>query len=179
MEIILCFISLREIPTSITVGMKCPFFRERHERAYSMRMIPNGEMVGGGPRKEVKLLVVDDLSDYFEHMRTVADMYSSSFAIECKLAQDEGEAHQQMESWQPTAVLVDVHLISESLELIRALTAKGAAVIAMSEGRVPQLTETAQSYGAVGCFTKSENPDDIEKLVGYIATVAADSLVSH
>jgi DNA-binding NarL/FixJ family response regulator len=144
-----------------------------------MRMIPNGEMVGGGPRKEVKLLVVDDLSDYFEHMRTVADMYSSNFAIECKLAQDEAEAQVQTESWRPSVVLVDVHLISEALELIRTLAAKGLTVVAMSEARIPHLAETAQSYGAVGCFTKSDNPDDIEKLVGYIASVATDSVVSH
>ncbi len=144
-----------------------------------MRMIPNGEMVGGGPRKEVKLLVLDDLSDYFDHMRTVADMYSATFAIECKLAQDEAEAHQQMESWAPSVVLVDIHTISKTLELIQALTSKGATVVVMSEGRIPKLAETAESYGAVGCFMKSENPDEIEKLVAFIASVASDSVVSH
>jgi DNA-binding NarL/FixJ family response regulator len=144
-----------------------------------MRMIPNGEMVGGGPRKEVKLLVVDDLCDYFDHMKAIADMYSSQFSIECKLVQDEGEASKEMDSWAPSVVLVDVHLLSSALELIRNLTEKGAAVIAMSEGRIPQLAETAQAYGAVGCFTKSDNPDDLEKLVGYVASVSTSSLVSH
>lgn len=144
-----------------------------------MRMIPNGEMVGGGPRKEVKLLVVDDLADYFDHMRAIADMYSSQFSMECKLVQGDEEANREMESWGPSVVLVDVHLLSSALELIRNLTEKGAAVIAMSEGRIPKLAETAQAYGAVGCFTKSDNPDDLEKLVGYIASVSNASVVSH
>ena len=142
-------------------------------------MIPNGEMVGGGPRKEVKLLVVDDLSDYFDHMKSIADMYSSQFSIECKLVQDGDEASKEMESWAPSVVLVDVHLISSALDLIRNLTEKGAAVIAMSEARIPQLADTAQTYGAVGCFTKSDNPDDLEKLVGYIASVSTATTVSH
>jgi DNA-binding NarL/FixJ family response regulator len=177
--VILCFISFSRTPTSILVGTIVSRLLRALVASAIMRMIPNGEMVGGGPRKEVKLLVMDDLSDYFDHMRTVADMYSSSFAIECKLAQDEEDAHRQMESWAPTVVLIDIHLISKTFELIQALTAKGATVVAMSEGRIPQLAETAQSYGAVGCFIKSENPDEIEKLVSFIASVASDSVVSH
>lgn len=144
-----------------------------------MRMIPNGEMVGGGPRKEVKLLVVDDLSDYFDHMKAFADMYSAQFSIECKHVQDEGDASREMETWAPSVALVDVHLMSSALDLIRNLTEKGVAVIAMSEARIPQLSETAQAYGAVGCFTKSDNPDELEKLVGYIASVSNSSVVSH
>lgn len=144
-----------------------------------MRMIPGGEMVGGGARKEVKLLVVDDQSEHFEQIRAFSDMYSSQFVIECKLAQDKEEAHEVMESWHPSVVLVDVHLISDALNLIQEMTHKGASVVAVSEARIPQLAETAQTYGAVGCLTKSDNPDDVEHLVGYIASIAASSVVSH
>jgi CheY-like chemotaxis protein len=144
-----------------------------------MRMIPGGEMVGGGARKEVKLLVVDDYSDHFEQIRAFADMYSSQFVIECKLAQDEQQAHEVMASWNPSVVLVDVHLVSDALNLIQEISHKGASVIAVSEARIPQLAETAQSYGAVGCLTKSDNPDDVEHLMGYVASLATSSVVSH
>lgn len=144
-----------------------------------MRMNPNFEMVGGGTRKEVKLLVVDDCVDHFEHVRTFAEMYSPQFSIDCKLAQDEGEARKEMDSWAPSVVLVDVHLIGSALELIQALALKGASVIALTESRIPQFSETAQAYGAVGCFKKSDNPDDIEQLMGYIASVAESSPSSH
>ena len=144
-----------------------------------MRMNPNFEMVGDGTRKEVKLLVVDDCVDHFEQVRLFAEMYSPRFAIDCKLAQGETEAKKEMDSWAPSVVLVDVHLITSALELIRCLALKGASVIALSEGRIPQLAETAQSYGAVGCFRKSDNPDDIEQLMGYIAAVAESTPSSH
>ena len=136
-------------------------------------------MVGGGARKEVKLLVVDDHAEHFEQIRAFADMYSAQFQIECKLAQDKEEAHEVMESWHPSVVLVDVHLISDAFNLIQEISHKGASVLAVSEARIPKLAETAQTYGAVGCLTKSDNPDDVEHLVGYIASIASSSIVSH
>ena len=136
-------------------------------------------MVGGGARKEVKLLVVDEHSEHFEQIRAFADMYSSQFLIECKCAQDKHEAQEVVEQWHPSVVLVDVHLISDALNLIQEITHKGASVIAVSEARIPELAETVQTYGAVGCLTKSENPDDVESLVGYIASVASSAILSH
>lgn len=142
-------------------------------------MIPDGEMVGGGKRKEVKLLVVDEHFDHFDQIRAVVDMYSSQFVIECKLALDKDEATAVMDVWKPSVVLIDVHLLSDALNLIREMSAKGASVVVVSEARIPQLSETAQIYGAVGCFTKSDNPDDVEVLVGYIASVASSPVISH
>lgn len=142
-------------------------------------MIPNGEMVGGGARKEIRLLVVDDHSEHFELLQAFADMYSSQFAFECKLAKDEKAAQDLMDSWEPSVALVDVHFVTSGLDLIQSLTHKGTAVVAVSEVRIPKLAETAQAYGAVGCFTKSDNPDDIETLMSYMASVASSSLVSH
>jgi DNA-binding NarL/FixJ family response regulator len=142
-------------------------------------MIPGGEMVAGGVRKEIKLLVVDDQADHFEQIRTFADMYSSHFVIECKLAHDKDEANEVMAAWNPSVVLVDVHLISDAFNLIQEISHKGASVLAVSEARIPRLAETAQTYGAVGCLTKSDNPDDVEHLVGYIASIATSSIVSH
>lgn len=144
-----------------------------------MRMIPNGEMVGGGTRKEVKLLVVDECVDHFEHVKAVAEMYSPQFSIECKLAQNEDDAQRECDAWVPTVALVDVHLVSSALELIRALALKGVSVVALSERRIPELSQTTEGYGAVGCFTKSDNPDDIERLMGYIASVASSTVGSH
>jgi DNA-binding NarL/FixJ family response regulator len=142
-------------------------------------MIPGGEMVAGGVRKEIKLLVVDDQADHFEQIRTFADMYSSHFVIECKLAHDKDEANEVMAAWNPSVVLVDVHLIADAFNLIQEISHKGASVLAVSEARIPRLAETAQTYGAVGCLTKSDNPDDVEHLVGYIASIATSSIVSH
>jgi DNA-binding NarL/FixJ family response regulator len=142
-------------------------------------MIPGGEMVADGVRKEVKLLVVDDQPQHFEQIRAFAEMFSSQFVIECRLARDKRETCEVVDSWNPSVVLVDVHLISDAFRLIQEIAHKGASVIAVSEARIPQLAETAHTYGAVGCLTKSDNPDDVEHLVGYIAAIARSSIVSH
>jgi DNA-binding NarL/FixJ family response regulator len=136
-------------------------------------------MFGVGFRKEVKLLVVDDHSDHFEQIQSHAEMYSSQFHVECKLAAAIAEAKETVESWQPTVVLVDTHVIAEALPLIKALSQMGPAVVAMSEHRIPELVETCQAYGAVGYLSKSDNPDDIGNLISYIASVSPADVVSH
>lgn len=145
----------------------------------TMQMIPNGEMVVGGARKEVKLLVVDDQPDHVEHIQAFAEMFKAQCPIECKFASEREEADELLSSWSPTVVLLDVHIISDAMTFIRKLSQTGAAVIALSEARIPELAETAQSYGAVGCFTKSNNPDDVETLIGYVASIASQKVPSH
>ena len=44
-----------------------------------MRALPGGEIFGDGLRKEVKLLVVDDHDDHFEHLKAFAEMYSTAY----------------------------------------------------------------------------------------------------
>jgi DNA-binding NarL/FixJ family response regulator len=144
-----------------------------------MRALPGGELFGDGLRKEVKLLVVDDHDDHFEHLKAFAEMYSAGFQVECKLASEPEEAHSLVDSWHPSVVLVDVHLAASSLGLIKDLTARGTTVVALSEIRIPELVETSQNYGAVGYFTKSDNPDDIEALISYIASISDSGPLSH
>jgi hypothetical protein len=45
--------------------------------------------------------------------------------------------------------------------------------------RVAEIAETAQQYGAVGYFNKSDNLDDIEVLFEYIASVAITPGAKH
>lgn len=144
-----------------------------------MTAIPDGEMMGEGLRREVKLLVVDDHSDHFEQIQAFAEMYSSQCVIECKRAQDKVEAQRVMDTWEPSVILVDVHLVSDALGFIQEMSLKGAPVVALSEGHIPHLPEIARTYGAVGCLTKSDNPDDVEQLLGYVASIAACAVVSH
>ena len=144
-----------------------------------MGIIPSGDMLGEGARKEVRLLVVDEQGEHYEHIQTFADMYIPQAVIECKLAEGAEEAGRVMDSWSPSVVLLDIHLMSDALGLIGELTQKGAAVVALSEVRIPTLVQTAQAYGAVGYFAKSNNPDDIEALMAYVTSIATSSVVSH
>jgi CheY-like chemotaxis protein len=144
-----------------------------------MQMIPSGEMVGGGARKEIRLLVLDEHRDHYEHIQAFAEMFTAQCRIECKFATQREEAQTVVADWEPTVVLLDVHLVSDAMNFIRYLAQTGAAVIALSEARISDLAETASSYGAVGCFTKSLNPEDVEALMAYVTSLSSQEFLSH
>lgn len=126
-------------------------------------------------RKEVRLLVVDDQLDHYEQIVEFAEMYHPEFKVECKLATNSGDAVTMASSWNASVVLLDLHAISSALELVQQLSHQGSAVIATSDNRLPELSETASHYGAVGYICKSYNPDDIEVLLSFAASVSSPS----
>lgn len=132
-----------------------------------------------GLRKEVRLLVVDEQEEHFDLIQEVAEMYHPEFKVECKLATTAGEAVDLAASWQASVVLLDLHVISRALDLLQQLSAQGAAVVATSDTRLPELCETAESYGAVGYLSKSSNPEDIESLLSFVASVSNPSPPTH
>lgn len=132
-----------------------------------------------GLRKEVRLLVVDEHEEHFELIQEVAEMYHPEFKVECKLATSAGEAVDLASSWQASVVLLDLHVISSALELLQQLSSQGAAVVATSDTRLPELSGTAENYGAVGYLAKSSNPEDIESLLSFVASVSSPSSPTH
>lgn len=132
-------------------------------------------MVTAGLRREVRLLVVDDHGEHFEQLQEMAGLYHPEYQVECKLASSAGEAADLAASWGASVVLLDLHVISEALELLKQLSMQGTAVVATSDTRLPELVDTASDYGAVGYLSKSENPEDIEVLLNYVAGVAKEA----
>ena len=126
-------------------------------------------------RREVRLLVVDDHLDHYEQIVEFAEMYHPEFKVECKLATTPADAVSLASSWKASVVLVDLHAISSALELLQQLSHQGSAVIATSDNMLPELSETASQYGAVGYLSKSSNPDDIEVLLSFAASVSSPS----
>ncbi len=137
-----------------------------------MTHIGGHRVVTTGLRKEVRLLVVDDHGDHFEQLQEIAEMYHPEYRVECRLASSAGEAVDVASSWGASVVLLDLHVISDALDLLRQLSMQGATVVATSDTRLPELEGTASEYGAVGYLSKSDNPDEIEALLGYVAAVS-------
>jgi len=133
-----------------------------------------------GLRKDVKLLVVDDHTEGFDELRDVADMYSPDFRIECKLATSGAEARELASSWQPSVVLVDLHLANtETLTLLRHLSELGTPVVATSSERRPDIEQTVQDYGAAGYVQKSTSLEELETLVNFVAALAIPVEPTH
>jgi CheY-like chemotaxis protein len=83
-----------------------------------MVFIPVDEFGDFGLRKQVKLLVVDDHTEHFSHVQEVAGMYHSDFAFECRLVSNSSEALKVASEWQPSVVLVDLHIVADALDTL-------------------------------------------------------------
>jgi DNA-binding NarL/FixJ family response regulator len=130
-------------------------------------------------RKQVRLLVVDDHSEHFEQVQEVAQMYHADFDFECKLASSSHDALRITSEWQPSVVLVDLHLIADTLEILGKIAERGAVVVATSESKIPELPEKLSQYGAAGYLTKSEALEDVEALLSYVASIAPGVPTEH
>lgn len=139
-----------------------------------MTSIPTHRVLTTALRKEVRLLVVDDHEEHFDQLREIAEMYHPEYHVECRLVSSAIEAVDIAASWRASVVLLDLHVISSALELLKQLATQGTAVVATSDTRLPDLAETASEYGAVGYLSKSDNPDDIEHMLAFVAGVSID-----
>ncbi len=130
-------------------------------------------------RKDVRLLVIDDSDDHFEQICHITEMYNPEYNVECQRAESCQSLVGSEGGSKPTVVLLDIHILTDALTIIQQLSHQGVPVIATSAVRLPELAETAQQYGAVGYFNKSDNPDDIEALVDFVASVAVAREVNN
>ena len=133
----------------------------------------------GGLRRDVRLLVVDDTPEHFELLTEVAEMYNPDYRLECRLVSTVGETFQAIGEWHPSVVLIDLHCVADALEMVRQLADQGRSVVATSTHRSPELSSVADEYGAVGYLSKSDNPDDLEALVDFVATVSVPPDKDH
>ena len=134
---------------------------------------------GFGTRREIRLLVVDDQQEHFEQLREAAGMYNAEYSVECRFGSEPLEALAAAVEWRPSVVLLDLHVVSSALDLLRQIAEIGPSVVATSETRLPEMAEKVSQCGGVGYLTKSENPDDVESLLNYVAAVAAPTPTAH
>lgn len=144
-----------------------------------MAYVPPDNRGDFGLRKEVKLLVVDDHADHFAQIQAAAEEYHSEFNIECKLVSSAQEALQITNDWHPSVVLVDLHVVATTLELLTQLAESGPSVVATSERRIADLSEKLARYGAVGYVTRADSTEDIESVLSYLASLAAPETIAH
>ncbi len=130
-------------------------------------------------RRDIRVLVVGDHDDHYEQICEAASLYNPEFSLELQRVESRESVAEVSQSWQPTVVLLDIHILSDAFKLIEQLSHAGYPVVATSSVRVAEIAETAQQYGAVGYFNKSDNLDDIEVLFEYIASVAITPGAKH
>jgi CheY-like chemotaxis protein len=144
-----------------------------------MAYLPSISVGDCATRRAIRLLVVDDQQEHFEQLVQVAEMYHPDFTVECRLVSDPEKVVEVASDWQPSVVLLDLHVVSSALQLVRQISAMGTSVVATSSVRLPELAERISECGGVGYMTKSENPEEVESLLNFVASVAHPIPTSH
>lgn len=124
-------------------------------------------------KKNVKLLIVDENSSYYEQLKDCAEMCAHEFNVECIHATSAQEAMKIIESEHPTVLLVDAYLPDlTNAKLISKCSEGVVPVVITSDYQLPELEEVTQHWGADEYIPKSDNPDDVEEALRRIVELA-------
>ena len=130
--------------------------------------------------KELKLLIVDDRIDYYDLIKECAELSNNSVHVVCKYAPTGEEALGLLGSWEPAVILLDLHSAShQGVELLRRCNEGLTRVIATSEASGPEVEKWAMQNGASHYVSKSEDPEEIEELLGQVEALSELSNTLH
>ena len=95
----------------------------------------------------IKLLVVDDQSNYFNALAQVAEMCDHQFQIECKHSDSTTNALTLIDKWTPTVVIVDAHLTdSLSYDFVEKCKGGFTQIIVTSSDHSQEIQESALAH---------------------------------
>ena len=131
-------------------------------------------------KKTVRLLVVDEQSDYFGELRQYAQMLDDRYNITCEFTDSSHTAQQILESWEPSVVLLDVHLSDMSnFDFLEDCQANAIPVVVTGHCPSREIERSVLSRGAIAYFPKSHDPDEMEEMMNMLAKVSSAGEYRH
>lgn len=131
-------------------------------------------------RKQVRLLVVDEQTEFCELVQEIAELASNKFDITCEFTDCGTRASELVRDWEPSVILVDADLSGvDSQELVRAFRKSSAPVVVTSQVQSRTIEESARRWGASGYVAKSESHGEVERLVLELATLSTTERYLH
>lgn len=131
-------------------------------------------------KKAIRVLVVDEASDYFEQVKSHADLNSHHYSMACKLATRITEAAEIIRAWEPTVVVLDVaNSPAKSAEIAKGCSQREVPLIVTGYSHDKEIQAAIEKIGAIAYVVKSEDPEDLENVVELLATVARDQPMMH
>ena len=131
-------------------------------------------------RKKVRLLVVDEHQSFCDIVQEVVELASHVYDITCEVTDSGERARELVKNWDPSVVLIDAHITDvNSFELVRDISHTRAPIVVTSVERSQVIEEAARKWGASGYMWKSENAEDVERLVHELAEIAPEQTGFH
>jgi len=122
----------------------------------------------------IRLLVVNEQSDYFDLVQQYAGLLEPSCTMQCKYAESGSIAGQIMKDWTPTVVILDAHLEdANSFELLRGMSETHASVVVTSSHFSKDIEKSSVERGASAYVVASEDHDALEQLLEIVVELSA------
>lgn len=126
-------------------------------------------------RKELRLLIVDDQSNFSEFLELYSDIWNEHVEVVLTHVESAAKAVNEMGSLRPNVVMVDAHLSDmNSLELVQRIANGTSTVVLTSEQPSISLEESALFHGAQAYIPKTQDPDEVEFLFLRLAELSTD-----
>ena len=131
-------------------------------------------------RKQIRLLVIDEQAGYYQSLNSWAEMCAHEYPVVCKHIKSDEGVSKVISEWGPSVVLIDAYLQDgDPFKFVDRCRAEPFQVIVMSNEHSQAIEDSARDHGAAGYLTKSEDPDDLEKLLSELAEVADCCQITH
>ena len=125
--------------------------------------------------KQVRLLLVDDPGEYSTAISEQVDLCKHEFDIDIKVVPSEANLMDEVKSWGATVVLMDpLAYGTRGMDILGLVSSASCEVIALSQGRTPEIEATLKRSGAVACVQVTDDPDDLHNLLQRIADLAPE-----
>ena len=133
-----------------------------------------------GEKKSIRVLVIDEGSEFFDQVQDHADLNSHHFDMACRLVTKISEVADMIRSWNPSVVMLDVaNSPQNSAEIAKGCSQMEVPLIVTGYSHNKEIQASIEKIGAIAYIVKSEDPEDIEQVVELLATVAKDELMVH
>ena len=133
-----------------------------------------------GDKKSIRVLVVDEGSEFFDQVQDQADQNSHHYKMACKLVTQISEVAEMIRSWNPSVVMLDVaNSPFNSAEIAKGCSQLEVPLIVTGYTHNKEIQASIEKIGAVAYVVKSEDPEDIEQVLELLATVAKEELLVH
>ena len=127
----------------------------------------------------LRLLVIDEQISYSKLLSEWSELCDHQYSIECRCAESGKAGLEMMKSWQPSVVIVDVHLPDmHSFDIIDQCSKTRAPVLVMSEAGSADIEHSVLARGAHAFVVKGEDPEALEDLLATVVDIS-DNDVTH
>jgi DNA-binding NtrC family response regulator len=131
-------------------------------------------------KEKIKVMLVDENPEFFEIVKDQIELHSHQFDIACRHIEEVANAAEALSSWRPNLVVLDYsNSPLMAAKLVKDCHHCEVPLIITGEIMNKEVEEAVQRIGALAYIVKSEDPDELEKVIELFAAAAKETAPVH